>query len=317
MFVSIGITTVDFFISGLDRIPTTEGDEFTLESLEFLQNPLTMVLGGNGANTAYVLGKLGAAVTLCSIVGRDLLADFIHTWLHEAKVDTAGLIQSEIAATSTTTVVTDQRLNRIAFHHQGASEIYRLNDVPSGLLDQAAVVLVSGNPLLPAWRPEGGAQALRQAHQSKAITALDIGPAIGRPTELAEIQSSLPFIDYLMANDHELMTCVAERAIETAIEHLFIAGTKCLVRKQGPAGATIYQANQSSPIHVPSFEVEARFTVGAGDSFNAGFLYALHQRWDLTQALRFAHAVAALVVSNAQGVLGAPTLEQVQTLLAD
>lgn len=119
------------------------------------------------------------------------------------------------------------------------------------------------------------------------------------------------------ANDHELMTCVDEQSIETAIEHLFIAGTKCLVRKQGLAGATVYQANRSSPIHVPSFAVEARFTVGAGDSFNAGFLYALYQGWDLPQALRFAHAVAALVVSNAQGVLGSPTLDQVQTLLTD
>jgi sugar/nucleoside kinase (ribokinase family) len=70
MFAVIGTTTADLFISGVARMPRFDGDEFTANNQVICGHPLTMALGGNGANSAYVLGALGAPVMLCSVGGQ-------------------------------------------------------------------------------------------------------------------------------------------------------------------------------------------------------------------------------------------------------
>ena len=105
MFASVGITTVDLFNSGIDKMPDFGGNEFTVNNLAFCDNPLRMVLGGNGAITAYVLARLGATSLLCSAVGHDQLGALAEGWLQEAGVETAALIHVPNGATPTTTVI--------------------------------------------------------------------------------------------------------------------------------------------------------------------------------------------------------------------
>ena len=100
-----------------------------------------------------------------------------------------------------------------------------------------------------------------------------------------------------------------------AIARILDAGAGWAIIKQGSQGAALRRAGSAHSTPIPSFKVEARFTVGAGDSFNAGFLFGLGQKWDEAQAVRFANATAALVVSAARGVLGAPTLAEVESLI--
>jgi len=59
MFTVIGTCTVDLFVSNLAAMPRSEGDEFTVDSLVFHDEPLRTSLGGNGANSAYALARLG------------------------------------------------------------------------------------------------------------------------------------------------------------------------------------------------------------------------------------------------------------------
>jgi sugar/nucleoside kinase (ribokinase family) len=315
MFVIIGTSTVDFFISGLDQIPSLGGDEFTSSNIAFCNEALAMVPGGNGGNCAYALGKLGAAVRLCSAVGDDRLGRTLVEWQTAAGVDLTGLLRSQTSATSTTTVITDQALNRLAFHHPGATNIFSLNDIPENVFNQATVVLLTSYSLLSAWRPEGAAQALDLARRNGTLTALDIGPAIGNPVKLAEITPLLPQVDYFLCNAHELGASTGVDDLETGMARILEAGAGWAIIKLGPLGAAIRKAGSARSETVPGFKVEARFTVGAGDSFNAGFLFGLGQGWDVAQAVRFGNATAALVVSAARGVLGAPTRAQVEALM--
>jgi len=63
MFVVIGTANIDLIVSGFDQMPVVMGDEFTTSSLVFCDEPLQLVLGGNGANCAYVLAGLGASLS--------------------------------------------------------------------------------------------------------------------------------------------------------------------------------------------------------------------------------------------------------------
>ena len=309
MFVVIGTANIDLLVSGFDKMPVVMGDEFTTSSLVFCDEPLQMVLGGNGANCAYVLAGLGAPTTLCSAGGADELGRIVCGWLAAQGVDLTGVVQHRQAATAYTAIVSDRALNRLAYHHPGALAAYRAADLPTELLRQAKVVLATGYTIMPQLRPLGFAEALATARQGGALTALDIGPAIGRPAQLDELAPFLPVIDYCLANRHELAVCTDEREIDRGAQRLLAAGAACVIVKQGADGALIYQPGQRA--HVPAFRVEVHSTVGAGDAFNAGLLYARQQGDPLEEAVRFGNAVAALVISSGAGILGCPSLAHV------
>ena len=98
-------------------------------------------------------------------------------------------------------------------------------------------------------------------------------------------------------------------------------GAGCVVIKRGAAGAVVMGRDDSSagsedgPIHVPGFAVDVQTTVGAGDSFNAGFLLAVREGASIEKAARFANAVAATVVSTRDRPLDALSREAVSRLI--
>ena len=313
MFLIIGTANVDLLVSGFAKMPGDSSDEFTTSNLVFCDEPLKLVLGGNGANCAYVLAGLGAPTALGCAIGEDELGKLVQGWLAQREINLTGLVHNAQRATAYTTIVMDNALNRLAFHHPGALATYGEPDLPAELMQATRVLLLTGYTILPQWRPHGFANLLRRARQQGAITAVDIGPAIGRPADLAELTPMLPTIDYLIANQHELAVCTGAEDADVGAKRLLQAGARCVIVKLGKAGATIHKAGMH--LHVPGFAVTTRSTVGAGDSFNAGLLYGVQAGWPVEAAVRFGNAVAALVVGQAQGILGSPTLARVEAFM--
>jgi ribokinase len=319
MFLIIGSTTLDLIHTGIPHLPLARGDEFTVDSLVFCRDPVQMRFGGNGANSAYALARLGAPVTLGSAIGNDAAGDLLVQPLQAIGVDTQALVRHATAATSVTTVISDQAHNRLAFHHAGSSHAYGPSDLPAALRQATTALLIASYTLFLRWRPHGFAALLQEVKAQGGVTALDIGPAVGEPAMLAELSALLPQVDYFICNAHELAVCTGGDETDSGIAHgmnqVLQGGAGAVVIKRGAAGAWVRQANAPAPIPVARFPVSVQDTVGAGDAFNAGFLYAVAQGQDPQAAARFANGVAALTVGSHRGVLGGPTASQVQELL--
>lgn len=314
MFVVIGTTTIDLVVAGMNTMPRLEGDEFTSSSLVFCKEPLLFSLGGNGANSAYVLAAMGDQVALCSAAGRDHVGNLAANWLQEKGVDMRGFVRSMSGGSATTTAVMDQDANRLSFYYPGPLETFSYDHVPADLLGEARVLLVTGWPLLPGFREDGFLRAFTAAHEKGAMTALDIGPAIRNPVHLAEIAPVLPLVDYLITNEYELSICTGTDSLDDALVMLLEAGANHIVVKRGREGALAQTPDMR--VEAGGFPVQSSSTIGAGDSFNAGFLHSLNDGASLEQALLFGNATAALVLSSGS-VLGAPSLEQINTLIAE
>src|SRR6266567_1752514 len=82
----LGGATFDLLASGLARLPDVDsaGDEFTERSLVHLPTAPVISVGGNGANEAYVLARLGAAVHLFTSIGDDPLGSALLQSLRDA-----------------------------------------------------------------------------------------------------------------------------------------------------------------------------------------------------------------------------------------
>jgi len=311
--VVAGSTTVDLLVGGADHLPTLANDGFRADNLAWCSEGLRMVVGGNGANTAFALGRLGAPVRLFSAIGNDMLGEQMANWLESAGVDLRLLCRRDDAATSTSTVITDAARRQIAFHHAGAYATATMADLPAGWDHALGALLITSVPLLAGLRGDGYALLLRAARAQGAITAMDIGPAIGQVATLAELQPLLSGVDYLVGNEHEF-TSFGTATLEQAVAASLASGAGHVIVKRGAAGAHIHTA--AGTTEIPALHVAVRQTVGAGDTFDAGLLWALCQGLAAEDAVRWGHATAACVVMAANGVLAAPSQAQVEALLA-
>ncbi|MYC96999.1 MAG: carbohydrate kinase family protein [Caldilineaceae bacterium SB0661_bin_32] len=320
MFIVIGTCTVDLFVSNLAAMPRSEGDEFTVDSLVFHDDPLRTSLGGNGANSAYALARLGAEANLVGGLGEDHLGDWMASQLRDARVDMRCVKRYPGMGTATTLILSDREQNRLAFHHEGANRAVDGSSVDSALVRSSDMLLLTSYSIMPGLRPHGAVELFRAARRSGTRTAVDIGPAIGEPALLEELRPLLACTDYFICNEHELAVCTGGAELTTGMAAVLEGGAGCVVIKRGAEGAVVLERNGSAtrskggPTFVPGFSVEVQTTVGAGDSFNAGFLMAVHEGATAEQAARFANAVAATVVSSPDRPLVALSREAVSRL---
>lgn len=313
MFLVIGTLTADLLVFSPTPLAQLGGDGFRASNLVFTDAPLAIFMGGNGGNSAYVAAGLGIPTALGGAVGQDLLGDALVRWLADRQVDLSGLLRSSTHATSSSTIVLTDAANQAVFHHLGSSAAATLQAIPAALLERADVLLATSFSLLPHFRAGGFAQALHRVHRRGGITGLDIGPAIGQPVTLDEVRPLLADVDYLIGNSHELAVLTGAANWEEAATTLLAAGAPGVVIKQGEAGASLWRAGER--VHAPAFPVDVKISVGAGDSFNVGFLYAAARGWSPERALRFGNGVAARVMAHPQGIFGAPTLAQVHEFI--
>ena len=313
MFVIVGSVTADLLVFSDAPLSHIGDNGFRADNLIFTDRPLSVLMGGNGGNSAYVLAGLGAQTTVCGAVGRDPLGETLVKWFIDRGVSLAGLHRSSTHATSTSTIIAAGADSQVVFHHLGATRQVTFEQMPANLFATAEALLCTSYPIMSGLRPDGFAKMLAITHKNGGITALDIGPAIGQLVTPAELIPMFPHLDYLIANTHELANLTGYPKCETAVQSLLTAGARNVVIKRGKTGASL--RGQAGCADVPAFPVTANISVGAGDAFNVGFLYGLRQKLSPPETLRFANAVAALVVSNNQGVLGSPTLDQVEAFL--
>jgi len=128
-----------------------------------------------------------------------------------------------------------------------------------------------------------------------------------------ELLNLLAQVDLFLPNEDEVRAISGVEDPELALRELS-ERARLVVVKRGPAGAMAWQDGRVW--HSPGFQVEVVDTTGAGDSFNAGFLFAyVIQEQSLVEALRFANACGALSTTGYGGTAAQPTLRQVLEML--
>lgn len=239
--------------------------------------------GGKGGNQAAALGRLGANVAMVGAVGDDDLAAPAVADLQAAGVDVTHVRRRRGVSTGTALIVVDpQGENQIAVA-TGANARLVPADVDAALPGAGAggVLLVGLEIPLPT-----ALRALAAGRRAGWTTVLNPAPA----TRLPEV--ALPDVDVLVPN-----------ASEAALVHpggaagALAAGCGAVVVTRGDAGADVHLPGTAVG-RVPAFAVTAVDTVGAGDAFCAGLVWALARGADLMDAVRSGCACGALTAAT-------------------
>ncbi|MGW1995719.1 carbohydrate kinase family protein [Embleya sp. NPDC001921] len=303
----IGDANPDVVLGPLDE-PLAFGQREQLVSTGLL------TLGGSAAITACGAARLGLRVAIAGRVGDDDAGRFVRAALTDRGVDTAALRVDPTLSTPLTTVLTRADGDRAILTAAGTLDDTGPEDVPAELLTRSRHVHAASYFLMPKLAmalPD----LLRTARAHGAGTSLDTNDdPSGRwdPTGLAAV---LPTVDVLLPNAREALALARMPAgtPEQAAERLAAQGPLVVV-KNGGEGAFAHDGR--SVLRTRGIPARPLDTVGAGDSFDAGYLAALLAGESPGRALELAAACGALSTRAHGGTPAQPTWDEAVAAVA-
>lgn len=267
-------------------------------------------LGGNGANTAYTLGRLNIPTRLVGMVGADPFGEFVLAKLLSAGVDTAAIRRSA-APTATTVALVNSRGDRLFLHRIGSSSetFFEPADLFQEIKTGTAHYHMASVFGLPRLRPHNP-DILRRARKAGLTTSIDTHwDTLGRWME--DLAPCLPHTGILFVNEDEARMLTGSSVPSEAASRFRNLGAGHVVIKLSGNGCGIFTGEGET--YVPAFDVPVVDTTGAGDCFVGAFLAALQRGCSYSDAARFANGVAALAIQQlgaVEGVLSYPETEK-------
>ena len=300
----IGELNVDLILTGTDLVPR-------FGQAEQLVEDAVLALGSSSAILACGASRLGLKVAFAGEIGPDEFGSFVLRQLEQRGVDIAG-VHIDPAGKTGLTLGLSLPHDRSMLTFPGTMASFSGSKIPAGLVRQARHVHMSSYFLQPGVQPFIP-DLFANAHLSGATTSLDPGwdPVEGWSSGLME---ALRQVDIFLPNEREAMAIARKDSCEQALE--FLAGiVPLVVIKRGGRGALACE--QGKTCAVPVFPVTPVETTGAGDNFNAGFLYARLVGLSLPECLRWGSACGALATLQAGGLDGQRNAEGVQRWIAE
>jgi sugar/nucleoside kinase (ribokinase family) len=278
--------------------------------VEQLVDRASLVVGGSATITAIGAGRLGLSVGLCGVVGDDDVGWFMTNRLAEARVDVSHLRRDASTPTGMS-VVLDRGDDRAIFTALGTiaalgpDDLAALPDRPARHVHVASYYLMSDGfrQALPS--------ALRRFRAAGAGTSVDTNWDPAGRWELADL---LAETDVFLPNLNELMAVTGAAALRDALDDPRLDGRDVVV-KRGERGAA---ARLSGVLLSVGAVAPATFgdAVGAGDSFNAGYLAGRLTGADPERSLRLAVATGTLSTRGVGGTAAQPDRSEAESWAA-
>lgn len=305
-FIIAGAAVVDVLAAG------TPVDVFETGSSP--AKDILMSFGGDALNEAVVLSRLGGQVTLISKVGCDRAGQAILQYCRENGISTECIRECEDISTGINIVMVTEDGERHFITNPG-STLRRLtaediisvqiwdkdadkkqDDEREKSIFCLASLFVSESLGIPEME-----KVLVWAKEQNFVVCADMTkPKHGE--KAVQCAAVLKHLDYLFANQAEGAMLTGKDKPEEIAEILYEQGVSHVIIKCGAKGCYVYGKNQVGDFlnqyveTVPS--KKCIDTTGAGDSFAAGFLYALSKEKDFIQCARFGNACGSLAVEQ-------------------
>ncbi|MFN0122070.1 MAG: carbohydrate kinase family protein [Blastocatellia bacterium] len=300
--ISAGDVFIDLVMTGFAGFPAP-GEEAQATAMH-------RDIGGGAAITACGLARLGLRTALVAVVGA---AD--SSWFRErlatCGVETSALELAETEQTALTVSVSTPR-DRMFFTYPGANrllaEMYAHQDFAARLARARHAHMAC------APDPDLLVRIVRALRAAGTTLSLDVG---WHETWLRDprARAVLREVDFFMPNEHEAAAMTGQTDPETMLRALAAMGLGNVILKLGANGSAWLR--DGAYMHAAPVVVSPVDTTGAGDCFDAGFLYAfLHAAAPLS-CLRAGNYCGAQSTLAAGGLAGFPSPGALRSFMAN
>ena len=277
-------------------------------------------LGGSPANTSVGGSRLGLRCAMLSRVGDEHNGRFVREALAAEGVDVSQLRTDPTRLTALVFLgIRDRETFPLVFYRDRCADMgLCVDDVDPAFIASARALLISGTHLSQPQTHAACLKAMQAARAAGTRVVLDIdyrpvlwgltSPGLGEQRYVPSAQVSehlqgvLPLCDLIVGTEQEIHIAGGHTDDLTALRRIRELSSALIVMKRGPLGCVAFEG--AIPPHVdagvvgPGFPVEVFNVLGAGDAFMAGLLRGWVRHEPLLDALRYANACGAIVVSR-------------------
>jgi sugar/nucleoside kinase (ribokinase family) len=255
---------------------------------EHLASDLRLTLGSSSAIFAHNVALLGNRVGFSSAIGDDPLGELCIKRLAESGADISGVRRFPGKQTGLT-VILARGSRRFILTYPGVMADMRFEDLDLSHVFNSRHLHLSSYFLQRALRPRVG-ELFRLAKESGLSTSLDTNDDPDDEWD-KDVLGVLNWVDVLLPNEHE--ACRLARLDDPIQAMEFLAGkVPLVVMKRGERGVLARRGKEMFEA-LPS-KVEAVDSIGAGDSFDAGFLHGYIRGTEVEGCLRLGNLTGAL-----------------------
>ncbi len=301
--LAIGDINVDIMMGGLASLPQVDR-EITCQSFE-------ITMGSSAAIFAVAYACLGGKISFLGLAGQDAYGDFMLDGMKRFGIATDLVRRTDHVKTGVTVNLIYQH-TRSQVTYPGTIAEFSGSDIDEQVFRGFDHVHFAGPYQQTRFRPD--ITRLLQLAKGLGMTA-SLDPQWDATECWEYMDEWLPLLTYLFVNEDEAQSIAGTSDVEEACIWLAARTRQALV-KAGAAG--VYLVGTGKLVQVPGIPVEVADTTGAGDTFDAAFLFErLESAAELTEAAAFANAAAARSCRFVGGVGARSSYQDVVAFAAD
>ena len=280
---SIGDINVDIITSNIQDFPERDAQEIIDE--------IHISSGGCAANFAKASARLGLKTRFIGKLGKDILGDFVRK---ELGIENLDLKISTGTKTGVTIAITFLDHSRSFLTYPGSNSELTIEDIDFDLIQGGYVHIASF--FLQGLRNDTK-RILDYAHENGILTSFDTGfdPSGWSKKDVTLVRKILSDVDIFFPNLDEaraITGCDDCDEKEDVCEQLLLMGPEIIALKMGSKGS--YICTEDERVSIPPTKLDVIDTTGAGDVFDASFIFGHSKGWDLKKIGRFSNTAAAI-----------------------
>jgi len=277
-----------------------------------LSKASTIGCGGTIGNFLVGCSRLGLKCGVIGIVGRDHYGRMIVDCLASSGIDTSMLMVDEKGPTAKVVCIVNQRGERTFIVDPGVQARVAL---PEGAREYATSCRAFHTDCLSV---SHASLLLRGAKRRGVMTSADVGSLAEHALQGVEegwVYDVIKWCNVVFVSEVNMRRLFPGLGLVDVLNKLLGQGVEIAVVTLGKRGCVV--ADGGRVVRVKAFEVEVVDTTGAGDAFEAGFVFSLLRGLEAKEAALLGCAVAAIKCTRLGAQAGLPTLDEVRAFLRE
>lgn len=280
-------------------------------------------VGGAELNVVIGCSRLGLKTGWISRLGNDEFGRYIFNFVRGEGIDISNVkfVDGYPTSLNFKEIMEDGRGRTFYYRSNSPTKALTEDDLDEAYFEQSKILHITG--IFPAVDQEKNLKLIKRAISiaKKHGKLISFDPNIrlrlwSKEEAKSALTELLPLVDIFLAGQDEAELLLDVHDPEEIIAKCKDLGISYVAIKQGEKGSVGYHDGHyiESPPVQPKKVVD---TVGAGDGFDAGFIYGVLNSWPLAKTLHFANTIGSMVVSVSGDNEGLPYLDEVLVQLGE
>lgn len=295
----VGELNVDMILNEIKSFPEI--------GTEIIAEKMTVSLGSSSAIFASNISVLGTKTAFAGMLGKDNFGELVLSALQSKNIDTNYIIADNIQKTGVS-VALNYGEDRAMITYPGAMDHFSLKDIPPDAFTSAKHMHLSSLFLQNNMKKDV-VELFQKAKQAGMTTSLDVQWDPENKWDV-DFEKLLPSVDVFLPNKNELLAITKTTDVERGLKYL--TGLSNIVALKLDSNGSALFENGKITYHKAFKNNKVKDAIGAGDSFNAGFINAMLRGYDLSSCMSMGNLMGAINTTERGGTGAFSSLEEVK-----